>query len=473
MPTYYCILTAAGQADLAAAQAAGIAVALDSFAVGDANGAYYEPAEDQSALVNEVWRGNINRVYVAPNNPNYLVVEALIPADQGGFDIREAGIFNAAGDLFAVGKYPLTTKPAPGSGSEKDLYVRMVMQITNAQNVAQTIDPSVALATIEYVDSRNWRTSVRVATTGNITLAGGAPDTVDGVAVAEGDRVLVKAQTAGAENGIYVVDTLGTGGDGTWVRAADADTSLEAAANMTVTVEEGTANADSLWMLTTNRPITLGTTALTFKRMIGKTGVAAGTYTSVTVDEEGRVTAGSDPTAVAATPNTVMKRDAAGRAKVTAPFASDDIARKAEADAVQENLNTHIGGESVHGATSAATANKIMKRDAAGRAKVAAPSASDDIARKDTVDAVNTAANVLSRIAEGTVGAVGTYALLYDNSNPGVTTHAGDIVSGSKLAYANARGNYEGIVSGSWQCMGIALPGATEDGPVSVFLRIA
>ena len=92
----------------------------------------------------------------------------------------------------------------------------------------------------------------------------------------------------------------------------------------------------------------------------------------------------------AATANTIILRDAAGRAKVAAPSASDDIARKDTVDAVQTNLTTHANLTNPHGATVAATADRIILRDAAGRAQVAAPSAAADIARKDTVDAVQT-----------------------------------------------------------------------------------
>lgn len=90
----------------------------------------------------------------------------------------------------------------------------------------------------------------------------------------------------------------------------------------------------------------------------------------------------------AATASRLMIRDASGRAKVAAPSATDDIARKLEVDAVQTNLNTHDGltAAGTHGSTSAATANTLMHRDASGRAKVATPSAVDDIARKDYVD---------------------------------------------------------------------------------------
>lgn len=118
----------------------------------------------------------------------------------------------------------------------------------------------------------DYKASVRAATVGaNITLAGGAPNTLDGVTLVANDRILVKDQTTGSQNGIYVVTTLGTGANGTWTRATDADQAGELTSGAIVAVEEGTANADSQWMLTTDGTITIGTTALTFVRKDGVT----------------------------------------------------------------------------------------------------------------------------------------------------------------------------------------------------------
>lgn len=107
----------------------------------------------------------------------------------------------------------------------------------------------------------------RAATTADITtLAGGAPNTLDGVTLAANDRILVKDQSTGSQNGLYYVATLGTGANGTWTRVTDADATGELIAGMLVAVTEGTANADSIWMLTTNGTITVGSTAITFAR---------------------------------------------------------------------------------------------------------------------------------------------------------------------------------------------------------------
>lgn len=149
---FYTILTAIGKSKLANAQATGTTVNLTELAVGDSNGAYYNPSEDQTALVNEVWRGSINQIYVDSQNSNWVVIEAVIPTDQGGFYIREVGVFDDAGDLIAIGKYPETYKPALDSGSGKDLYIRMILEISNVSDVTLKIDPAIVLATRKYVD---------------------------------------------------------------------------------------------------------------------------------------------------------------------------------------------------------------------------------------------------------------------------------------------------------------------------------
>lgn len=123
-------------------------------------------------------------------------------------------------------------------------------------------DPTLALgaATKQYVDSvatgLDWKESVRVATIGAITLSG--TQTIDGVGVIAGDRVLVKDQAAAADNGIYVCSA------GAWSRSPDADSDSEVTSGMAMFVAEGTLNADSAWVLVTNDPITLGITALQF-----------------------------------------------------------------------------------------------------------------------------------------------------------------------------------------------------------------
>ena len=144
---------------------------------------------------------------------------------------------------------------------------------------------------LQIANNQSFKAPVRAATTANITnLAGGAPNTLDStVNLAAQDRVLVKDQTTASGNGIYVVTTVGTGANGTWTRAEDFNTSAEAVPGSIVGVQEGTANGDKMFLLATNGPITLGTTALMFTVYGASTGeiVTAGaglTKTASTLD---------------------------------------------------------------------------------------------------------------------------------------------------------------------------------------------
>lgn len=127
-------------------------------------------------------------------------------------------------------------------------------------------------ATKAYADSvasgLDLKASVRVATTANITLSG--TQTIDGIAVIANDRVLVKNQSTGANNGIYLCAA------GAWSRATDADTSAEVTTGMFVFVESGTAHGGQGWVLTTPPTITLGSTALTFTQFSDNGGSSGG-----------------------------------------------------------------------------------------------------------------------------------------------------------------------------------------------------
>lgn len=136
-------------------------------------------------------------------------------------------------------------------------------------------DPTSALhaVTKQYVDAiatgLDWKASVRAATTANITL--NDEQTIDGVVLVDGDRVLVKAQTAGEENGIYIVVD-----NDDWIRSPDADTSAEVTSGLATFVEEGTLYGGTAWILTTANPIVLDTTVLVFTQFSGGSTYTAG-----------------------------------------------------------------------------------------------------------------------------------------------------------------------------------------------------
>jgi hypothetical protein len=142
----------------------------------------------------------------------------------------------------------------------------------------------------------DYKQSTRVVTVTNVTLSGGAPTPVDGVNLSVGDRVLVTGQSTGNQNGLYVVQTVGTGSSGTWVRTSDGNETGEIEAGMIVMVTEGTIYADTQWKLITDDPIVIGTTALTFTQNYMANSISGGT-SNVVVNSNANVTISSAGTA--------------------------------------------------------------------------------------------------------------------------------------------------------------------------------
>ncbi|MFS2124693.1 phage tail protein [Pseudomonas sp. Pseusp97] len=265
--TYYALLTTIGAGKLANATALGTTLKITQLAVGDGGGNVPTPDASRTQLVNEVRRAPLNRLSVDPANSAQIIAEQVIPEDVGGWWIREMGLYDEAGALIAYANCAPSYKPQLAEGSGRTQTVRIVLIVSNAASVELKIDPSVVLATREYVDNSivtalnrlDYKQSVRAATTASITLSG--LQTLDGVALVAGDRVLVKNQTNAVDNGLYVVAA------GAWKRATDADENSEVTPGLTVVVESGTSQADSIWQLVTDGAIVLGTTALAFQNI--------------------------------------------------------------------------------------------------------------------------------------------------------------------------------------------------------------
>jgi len=151
---FFAILTHQGAARLANATALGTKLNLTQMAVGDANGALPVPDPAQTALINLKRIAPLNMLSVDPNNGNQIIAEQIIPENEGGFWIREIGLYDDAGVLIAVANCPETYKPQLQEGSGRTQTIRMVLIVSSTAAVTLKIDPSVVLATRKYVDDK-------------------------------------------------------------------------------------------------------------------------------------------------------------------------------------------------------------------------------------------------------------------------------------------------------------------------------
>ncbi|EON4451802.1 phage tail protein [Escherichia coli] len=151
---YYAILTNQGAARLANATMLGSKLNLTQMAVGDANGVLPTPDPAQTKLINQKRIAPLNLLSVDPNNQSQIIAEQIIPENEGGFWIREIGLYDDEGVLIAVANCPETYKPQLQEGSGRTQTIRMILVVTNTEVITLKIDPSVVLATRKYVDDK-------------------------------------------------------------------------------------------------------------------------------------------------------------------------------------------------------------------------------------------------------------------------------------------------------------------------------
>lgn len=150
MAKYYTLVTDVGRAKMANAQVMGEKVSFSQIALGSSE---TKPRENQTALGKEEWRGPISNVSLDKDNPNWIVVEAVVPSNVGGFEIAEVGVYDEEGHLIVVGNHPKTYKPKMDEGTTKDVAIRIIIEVSNSEIVELKVDPSVVIATRSYVES--------------------------------------------------------------------------------------------------------------------------------------------------------------------------------------------------------------------------------------------------------------------------------------------------------------------------------
>ncbi|CAM7883030.1 phage tail protein [Morganella morganii] len=148
---YFAILTNYGAAQLANAVALGTQMNISAMAVGDGGGTLPVPDPAQTKLVRETRRAAVNQLSIDEKNPNFIIAEQVIPENEGGWWIREIGLFDDTGGLIAVGNAPETYKPNLQEGSGRTQVIQMVLMVSSTQAITLKVDPSVVLATREYV----------------------------------------------------------------------------------------------------------------------------------------------------------------------------------------------------------------------------------------------------------------------------------------------------------------------------------
>ncbi|EMJ9398086.1 phage tail protein [Escherichia coli] len=159
---FYTLLTDIGAAKLASAAALGVPLKITHMAVGDGGGVLPTPDSKQTALVNEKRRAALNMLYIDPQNSSQIIAEQVIPENEGGWWIREVGLFDESGALIAVGNCPESYKPQLAEGSGRTQTVRMVLITSSTDNITLKIDPAVVLATRKYVDDKALELKVYV-----------------------------------------------------------------------------------------------------------------------------------------------------------------------------------------------------------------------------------------------------------------------------------------------------------------------
>lgn len=237
-----------------------------------------------------------------------------------------------------------------------------------------------------YVDAvkqgLDVKNSVRAATTANgaLSTAYEDGDTVDGVTLATGDRILIKDQTTGSENGIYTVNASGAP-----TRATDADSNTDVTAGMFTFVEEGTSNGDSGWILTNNGSITLGTTSLTFTQFSGAGQITAGdglTKTGNTLDVVGtanRITVSADAIdigtdVVTLTGTQTLTNKSISGGQITSAVANATLAAQATAALGLKTATTTVSIDSATAPTSGQVLTATGSSAATWQSPAAAPS---------------------------------------------------------------------------------------------------
>lgn len=151
MSQFYTILTTIGQTKIASAIASGVPLELTDMAIGDGNGVEVTPNGTETQLYRQVYTGDITNKQEPADMPGVVIVEFVVPMTSGGYTVREVGVFDADGDLIAIGNFPATPKTLISEGSARELTVRTYLQVNETSAVTIVIDPTFTMASRQWV----------------------------------------------------------------------------------------------------------------------------------------------------------------------------------------------------------------------------------------------------------------------------------------------------------------------------------
>ena len=147
---YFTIITDKGLEKEASSYRLKKPIELTHIVIGDGNGDFYRPVPEMTELKREVYKTKLSRVY--NKNKHQLIVESSIPDNAGDFYVREVGILDSDGDLFAIGNYPETYKPKLRGGCAKDLYLRIIIGFSSAPNVNLSVNSNISFVTVKDIE---------------------------------------------------------------------------------------------------------------------------------------------------------------------------------------------------------------------------------------------------------------------------------------------------------------------------------
>ncbi|MEQ5271610.1 phage tail protein [Proteus terrae] len=292
---FFALLTVIGANKLAKATALGTTLKITQMAVGDGGGTLPAPDTQQTKLVGEKRRAGLNTLFVDPKNDSQIIAEQVIPENEGGYWIREIGLFDDEGSLIAVGNCPETYKPQLQEGSGRTQTIRMILTVSHTESVELKVDPSVILATREFVndaiESASKQTLAEVAKlyATKAELSTGLSKVQKSADDANTNANSRVPNTRKVNNKPLSADITLTASDVGAATPAQVNEAKTAASNAQATANSGVSKADAAQKTANDAVSKANTAQTTANDAVGKANTAQTTANNANTNANGRV----------------------------------------------------------------------------------------------------------------------------------------------------------------------------------------